>query len=385
MRKPRTSFLLLTAAALQLRAQQLPLNNLYPYQPLQYNAAFTGILETGNVFITQRSQWKNYPGSPQTMIFGMDAPIRSGKDGVGAVLFDHHAGFMALQGVHALYAHQVDLSETDRLRFGIGFGFMNTRIDFTQAQVKDVDDPFLLTADLRRTVPDAQAGLLYKRNELELGISSFHLFANAVNFTEPGNASVLQISRTFLFSAGERFYLDQEKMYTFSPLVIFRAGASAPGVDVNAVFGMQNAMWVGLFYRSSTALGMQVRATIYKKLGAGYCYSLLLGEPGISRGSSHEIMLTYSFTADHDKKQSDKTLEKYRQDIDALNLRVQALSDSLKTTSQPGGQDLRPLLTQLSEELEKLKKETTDANAALKMQVALLEEKVNLLVKLIGN
>jgi type IX secretion system PorP/SprF family membrane protein len=367
-------------------AQQAPLYSLYYYQPIMYNPAFTGNGNEVNTFLAHHSQWKNFPGAPEATIFGIDAPLRTKKNGLGAAMHHHQAGFMERLAVRGYYSYTAEFSPDSRLKFGMGAGIINNRIDFSQALVKDHDDPYLLEADLKKTAFDAQAGLAYLWKELRLGISIPQLAGNSISYTGTDKSSVYRLERQVIFSARHLIRLDNAQQYTLSPLLIVRAGGKSPACfDMNAVLGIRNTAWVGIFYRSKYAAGMNVKVNVHKKLGMAYAYTLLAGEAGTYRGAAHEFMLTYAFNTGADKKEMEQRLEKYQQEVTLLNQKIQLISDSLQAVNQEGAQDLKAVISELNAQVEKLKKEAADSNAALKMQIALLEERVNLLVKLIGN
>jgi type IX secretion system PorP/SprF family membrane protein len=383
--KKQFAFLLPLLLAFSTNAQQVPLYTLYGYQPVLLNPAFTGYSDHVNTFLLHRNQWRNYPGAPESTFLGIDAPFRSKKIGLGASFYDHRAGFMEKQGMNVAYAYSVDLSDVSALRFGLALGITNNRIDFAEAMVKDPDDPYLLNGDVRRTVLDANAGLLFTLKNLQLGASVPQLLGNPITYFGSSTSTVYRVSRSFIFSAGQRFNLQQDGEYTLSPQVVLHAGAAPPTVDIHAVLGIKNTASVGIFYRSTYAMGMNFKVDVHHKLGIGYGYAALLGEPGTYRGSSHELMLSYSFSTGADKKQLEKQLEKYQQDLILLAQRIDGVADSVKASNKDEVEKLKNVITDLSTQIEKLKKDSADTSAAFKLQIALLEEKVNTLLKLIGN
>lgn len=376
--------LLLTASG-SISAQQIPLYNLYYYNPMMYNPAMAGTGNKANSFLSHRIQWENIASAPQTTLFSIDAPLKNKKMGFGASLLNHSSGFIHQTGVNAFYSHRVDISENSNLNFGFSIGVFDNQIDFSQAIVKDADDPFLLTGLQRKTALDAKAGLIYILKKTEIGFSSPQLLDNSLKYANNSNSSAYHRSKNYLFSVKQTFYLDKENNISVFPLLIMRLEKNVPfQYDVNAVINWKDAAWFGAFYQSDFSAGANVRIKILDALSAGYCYSIPVNSFGATSGSSHEILIGYTFNIPN-KKENDNINQKQQEDILSLSSKLQAIEEAIKKNNESETQNLKDQINALNLQLEHLKKENADSSSALKLQIALLEEKVNLLVKLIGN
>lgn len=363
-----------------VNAQQIPLSGFYYYNPLSYNPALAGTGEKPNLFLSHRNQWKNIPGSPQSTTFTFDGPLRNKKIGLGADIQNRSAGFMSRTGLNTYYSYRVDVSATSNINFGMAIGVVNHRIDFAQAVVKDGDDPFLLDGLQQKTLLDANAGVAYILQGTEIGFAVPQLLENSVKYASNNENAKYQVSRNYLFSVKQKIFIDKANNIAVFPLAVIRFSKNIPlQYDLNAVLNWKEFACLGVFYQSDYAVGVNGRVKIHDALSIGYSYSSLTSSLGTYAGAGHEIMLGYSFNIPN-KKESDRIAEKQRQDLEALSTKVLALEEQQKS----GKADLQKEISALSQQLEQLKKETADATGALKMQIALLQERVELLVKLVG-
>lgn len=367
-----------------VKAQQIPLYSLYDHDPLLYNPAMAGSGELSNVFLSHRNQWKNIPGSPQTTLLSFDGPLKNNKIGLGGSMYNYTMGFIKRQGLNAIYSYRAELSEKGHLHFGVSLGITSNQIDFSQVMVKDLDDPYVLSGDQRKTVLDGNAGLMYIYERTQVGLSAFQLFGNKLEYLNNNSSSVYQLSRNYLVSAKQTFMLDKDKKYTLSPLIMARMGAGAPMLlDANLIGGWKEVAWVGISYRSNYSLGMNIRMGVHEALNIGYAFNTLLNHLGTYTGASHEIMLGYSFKGGV-KKTNEKKIENIQQEVITISDRIKMVEDSLKKRSSAENQALKDEIVKLNLEIEKLKKSSGESTAALKLQIALLEEKVKTLLELIG-
>ena len=370
---------------MQLHAQQLFAPTMYHQNILLYNVSMAGAGEQGNVFLSYRSQWKGIPGAPQLAVFTLDAPLAGTKAGLGAMVSDRSAGFLEEFSLKGIYSYHLTIDERSSLHFGLAFGILNTHIDLAQAVVKDADDPFLLSGLQKKMVPDASAGVLYAINKTQIGFSVPQVFGNRIEYAGTDNFMYYRLVRSYVLSARQEMKIDKQKQFSFSPLLLARYTPGAPfQYDVNAVFGYMDRAWLGFYFRSGYALGLNLGLRVHQSIRFGYGWNITTSELKVYTGPAHEFFLAWSF-GKKEKNNDAEVQDKYREEIDRLAARVQALSDSLDKQKDARTAAFKKELKDLEEQMAQLKKDTGDSDAALKMQIALLQEKVELLVKLIGN
>lgn len=361
-------------------AQQVPLYSQYYFNPFIYNPALTGTAEQGNVFLTHRSQWNAIPGAPVTTALTIDGATKSKKVGLGASIYNHSSDLIQRSGINGFYSYRMDFSEVSKLNLGISIGILDNRIDFSKAIVKDADDPELLIGSQRKTAADADAGIAYMWKHTELGFAASHLTAAKIEYVSNDSRSVYNLSRNYLFSAKQTVYVNPEKNISLLPYLLFRFTPRTPmQYDINAALNWKDIAWAGISYRSNYCVSVGIRVKPYKSLSIGYTQDFITSKIGAYAGTSNELMLNYSF-AIGSKAAEDPVMKKYLDEITSLSAKLQNLEEQLQKQNNTVKEDLKSLYSQI----EQLKKETADSDAALKIQLQLLEEKVALLIKLIG-
>ena len=67
-------------------------------------------------------------------------------------------------------------------------------------------------------------------------------------------------------------------------------------VDLNCTLQYEDVFWVGVSYRTFSALSFMAKVQLTNQLSAGYAYDNALGNLSVISGAGHEFMLTYNFS-----------------------------------------------------------------------------------------
>ena len=182
----RIKYILLSACCVLFAfcgfAQQIPLYSQYYFNPFIYNPAMTGAGELANVFLIHRAQWTDMPGGPVTKALTLDGPIKKNKVGLGISLFNDATDITQRTGINASYSYRIDISDNTHLLFGLSTGALNSRIDFSNVIVKDMNDLSVFDDSQRKTTIDANFGLAFLWKKLEVGFAVPHLLGNSLKF-----------------------------------------------------------------------------------------------------------------------------------------------------------------------------------------------------------
>jgi type IX secretion system PorP/SprF family membrane protein len=277
-------------------AQQLPLYSQYYANPFIYNPAFTGTGEDAKAYLMHKSQWKDIPGAPVTSLLTVDGPIREKNIGLGLSLFNDVTDITERMGAYSSYSYKIKIDDDNHVMAGIGIGVLSSKIDFSKAIVKDVNDPFLFQSMERKTTFDASMGVAYTWKTLEVGFSVPQIAGQKVKFINNETSAYYQLNRHFLGSVKYSFDVVPDKGMSVYPLVMVRYAKGAPvQYDINAVFDWKNMGWAGITYRSNYAVGLNLGVRLNNTLSAGYAYDLTIGPMSSYSGGAHEIMLGYTF------------------------------------------------------------------------------------------
>jgi type IX secretion system PorP/SprF family membrane protein len=347
-----------------LFAQQLPLYNQYHINPFLYNPSQAGIKDGINANLIHKSQWLDLAGAPETSILTIDAPFSEKNIGLGFTIFSDKTDIFSRTGAYSAYSYKINVNDEHVVHAGLSAGILNNRVNFSNAIVRDVSDPFLLNGMPVRTTFDATLGATYIWKDLEVGLAVPHLLGQKEKLMQSDAVSVFQYRQHLLTSLKYTFNVNEEKGMTAYPLVLIRAAQGTPiQYDVNAVFDWKNIGWAAVTYRSHYAIGINLGVRINNSLRAGYAYDLSINRMGGYLGGSHELLLGFTFgkggrsTSSDDYADSDlpssefsndeleslrKNLAHHRNEINALKEEINKLklsSASNLSKASVGGAD----------------------------------------------
>ncbi len=176
--------------------QQLPLFSQYLYNKFLLNPAVAGSDGYTSVSLTAREQWVGYSGAPRTFTFSWQTrmlkksfilkqtrvkrqvyrPKSDGKVGFGGYVFSDRNGLIQRTGIQVAYAYHMWIQKSTQLSLGLAFTGYYYKIDQTQINFEDPNEPWL-NNDLRRGifVPDLTFGAYLLNAKYSLGFSADQL------------------------------------------------------------------------------------------------------------------------------------------------------------------------------------------------------------------
>ena len=279
----------------KVQAQQMPFSSQYYSNQFITNPALTGNKGTTNAFLTHRTQWVGISGSPQTSYFTIDGAMKKDGVGVGLVLYSDVTDILSRTGGNVNYSYKLKINESNSLTFGLALGIVNNKVDFTKTVVLDKTDPFLNTEQVSRTVGNADFGLAYNWNKLEVGFAMPQLIGNSFNFSNNlGTTGSYNLVRHYYGSVKYLFDVNVSKGITAYPLVMVRSTAGSPfQYDINGIIDWKKYGWFGITYHSNYAVAFSVGAR-YKKISIGYAYDLGINKIKRYTGTTSEFLLSYN-------------------------------------------------------------------------------------------
>jgi type IX secretion system PorP/SprF family membrane protein len=280
------------------QAQQLPLYSQYYYNQFLYNPAATGLTGETNAFLVHRRQWTGMPGSPVTNAFTVDGFMDEKNIGLGFTIFNDVQDITERLGIYTSYAYRLKLNDDMALRFGLSVGFLDNRVDFSRAVVKDLSDPMLLSGMQRKSGLDGNVGVSFNWKDLRVGVAVPQLFGQKMEFGTYDTRMYYQLNRHFLGTVGYKYVINEDQMLTIEPMAMVRWLPNTPlQYDINALASWKDMFWLGVSYRSNYAVGVSARVKLFGNLSAGYAYDVILTPLKTSAGISHEFVLGYKFGA----------------------------------------------------------------------------------------
>ncbi|MBI3135224.1 MAG: PorP/SprF family type IX secretion system membrane protein [Bacteroidetes bacterium] len=341
-------------STLDLKAQQLPLFSQYYYNRFLYNPAFTGTQSQSNAFLIHRSQWKDIPGSPVTYALTVDGPVSKNKIGLGLSLFNDQMGIFNRNGLYSSYSYRFTLADDHDLTLGLSAGVIDNKIDFSNSNAHDVNDPLLYNQTQRKVTVDANFGVAYMWKDLHVGISVPQILGNKINYLETNTNVYTTLKRHLITSVYYKVTLSESAEVDFLPSVMLRYVKGAPvQLDINANFAWKDMVRAGFSYRLGYAVGFNIGTKLNDNLIAGYTYEYVLSTLGNYSGGGHEIMLGFTFGGNSGGLSTEE--------LDLLNERIESAettNDSLANELNRKDQEHDAELERLNEEIEILKLET---------------------------
>ena len=186
-------------------AQQLPLYSQYSVNPFLYNPATTGLTNETNAFLVHRQQWTGMPGGPVTNAFTVDGFMDNKNIGLGFSVFNDVQDINERLGIYTSYSYRLKINDDMAVRFGLAIGFLDNRIDFSKAIVKDANDPMMMSQMQRKSALDANLGVSFNWKDLRVGISVPQLIGQRVKFADYDTRSFYQLNRHYVGSVNYKW------------------------------------------------------------------------------------------------------------------------------------------------------------------------------------
>ena len=275
-------------------AQQDPQYTQYMYNTLTVNSAYAGSL--GHLAITgiYRTQWVGIEGAPDTQSFTLDTPV--GKNvGLGISIVHEEIGPTEEQYLDANFSYTIKSGESHKLSFGIKGGGRVINIDWSKGSHKDPDVQFRENIT-NKFLPVVGAGLYWHGERDYIGLSIPN-FMTRERYTYDDIADDLVNERMHLYLIGGIVF-DLSAHTKFKPTVLVKYVAGAPIIaDFSANFMFNNALTLGVSYRTSDSVSGLVGIQITPMIMAGYAYDYTTTALQNYNSGTHEIMLRFELVS----------------------------------------------------------------------------------------
>jgi type IX secretion system PorP/SprF family membrane protein len=286
------SILILLVTHRSAYAQQRPLYSQYLFNGLVLNPAFAGSHEALSVSVSNRSQWSGLEGAPQTFAFASHVLLDPKQLGLGLVLVKDQIGVHKNLVVNGSAAYHLKLSEKDVFSFGLQAGLRNHRVDYLSISGNQLYDPKVAASAPGRTFFDVGAGVYFRNERLEAGISVPGMIPSNWSATDSVAIKIRNAHGLFFF----KYSIRLTHSVNFVPSVLLRYYPRVPlSVDVGAGLMFHKAVFTGISYRTNESVDFLLRAHVTPQLSIGYCYDLVVGQISALSTASHEVSASFLF------------------------------------------------------------------------------------------
>ena len=293
--------------------QQLPLFSQYLYNKFLINPAVAGSDGYTSVSLTAREQWVGYAGAPRTFSFSWQTrmlkksfilkqtkvkravyrPKSDGKVGFGGYIFSDKNGLIQRTGFQVAYAYHMWLQKNTQLSFGLAFTGYYYKIDETQINFEDPNEPWM-NNNLRRGifVPDLTFGAYLLNANYSFGFSADQLTEASAKIGGPAYKNFSMSRQYYLFGSYD-FSLSSNTI--IQPSFLLKMSEQIkPQADIGATYIYNQGFWVGLAYRTSGALIANIGVK-FQNMFFGYAYDYTLQEIQSITYGTHEITVALKF------------------------------------------------------------------------------------------
>jgi type IX secretion system PorP/SprF family membrane protein len=274
-------------------SQQSALYSQYMFNGLLINPAYAGSQESMSVSALYRKQWTALNGNPSTQTFAAHTPLNNKKIALGLVFLNDNIGVSQQTGVDVMYAYRISFSETRKLSLGLQAGYARLSAQYNNLNIKDPNDPSFSSAAATVNCLYFGTGVYYSSKRFYAGLSAPH--ANRVSLGQTFSTNENAQSRNYFLTTGYVFTLSPSFKLKPSTLIKATDGWSTQ-VDLNCMLLYEDVFWIGVSYRTFTALSFMAKVQLTNQLSAGYAYDNALGSLATKTGGGHEIMITYNFS-----------------------------------------------------------------------------------------
>lgn len=281
-------------------AQQDPLYSQYLTNPLIFNPAYAGLNNSFNASVSYRNQWAGFDGSPTTLNANSHLSFADNKAGAGLLILQDKLGVSKTSEVHALGAYKLSLNRDMILSFGMQFGVVGFRNDYSELNI-DPDPVF--NQGGRFSKPNIGVGTILKTNKFIVGLSIPRMLK--AKFSTAGQDYQLYNQHYYLYGSYVHYYGTRLRL---KPSILFRGVKGAPvSTDLNFNINIDTKYTVGAYTRNFRAYGLLVQAWFFEKYRFGYTFEVPTNQSVGASFTSHEITLGIrtAILNGHDKSYSE--------------------------------------------------------------------------------
>jgi type IX secretion system PorP/SprF family membrane protein len=338
----------LLLAGVLVKAQQLPVYNLYMLEETLYNPAYVGTDEDVMLSIDFKKHFNQIAGGPVTGWAGFDMPIRHTNIGIGANFYIDNVGAKNNVGGAVSYAYHIPFSKeyVHRLSIGMSAGFFNQRFNFLELTPAQENDPSLNLNNSGATTFDMNVGLNYQWKGLFVGFSVPQVTNGLLRFHEGGNAdqntSSSHLRRHYWVNAGYEAAMGKNKNFFLEPSVSMRKVKGLPvQFDGNLMFDWDRQVWVGASYKTANtfektaSFATVVGFNIKERLDISYAMDFDFDQTERADfGYGHEILLKVRFgkrfrEIEERLDNAEEAIKRNALEIAANGERIDSLSDEM--------------------------------------------------------
>ena len=283
-------------------AQNDAQTSMYWAVPTFYNPATVGCDSALHVSAFNRMQWVGVKNAPQTFFASVDMPfkVKSLRNGVGAMVVNDKAGLFKTTQLGLQYSYSMKVWQ-GRLALGLQGGMVNqtfsgSEIYLPEGEAWSSTAEGLPNGDVSGMTFDCGFGAYYELEHAYAGIGVQHLTEGTIEMED----AYSEQKRTYYFNAGGNIPV-KRTLLVLQPSILVKTTWQAMQIDYTVRMTYDHKFWGGMSLRPADAVVLMVGADI-GAVRLGYAYDIGISPLAKASNGSHELMATYSYKIDLDKR-----------------------------------------------------------------------------------
>lgn len=273
-----------------IEAQQDPQYTQYMYNTMSVNAAYAGQRDVLSAAALYRTQWVGIDGAPETITFGIHAPLKNERIGLGLNVVSDKLGPAQETSIDAnvSYSIPLDYYGDTELVFGLKGGLHLLDTDWSKGVFQNIDRLFNENIDL--ISPVFGAALYLHSDKWYIGASIPNVVATQ-HYDDFQESIATERLHYFLIGG---YVFDLNETTKLKPSFFAKGVVGAPliaDLSVNALFS--NRFTLGLAYRWDDSVSGLLGFQVNKGLFLGYAYDATTTALNNYNSGTHEIMLRF--------------------------------------------------------------------------------------------
>jgi type IX secretion system PorP/SprF family membrane protein len=272
-------------------AQQTPQSNVYSYNRFSINPAYSGASGCTEINFSHLNQWVKVEGAPLTSYLGVNTRLGRNLGIGGQLLVDKIGMINQISGMGAL-SYGLTFAQVHTLRFGLGIGYNQYRINPTSAIAFDNQDPIINGGSQSSGTINSEIGIFYQWKNLELSAASKQVLQTFTNF---GYASLDGYGLKRHFNALASYNIKANQTWSIKPSVFLKGINTGMQTDINADVIYKGFIQGGIGYRTQVGIIARAGINIQDLFFIGYAYETPMRNIASFSSGSHEVVLGLKF------------------------------------------------------------------------------------------
>ncbi len=284
-------FIVFATVSLVSLAQQTPQSNVYSYNRYSINPAYAGASGCTEINFSHLNQWVKVEGAPLTSYLGVNSRLGKYIGIGGQVLVDKIGMINQVSGMGSI-SYGLTFAKFHTLRFGLGIGFNQYRVNPSSAIAFDNQDPIINGGSQSSGTLNSELGIFYQWKNLELSVASKQLLQTFTNF---GYASLDGYGLRRHFNALAAYRINVNNNFAVKPSVFLKGINTGMQTDINTDVIYKNFIQAGIGYRTQVGIIARAGITIQDLFFIGYAYETPMRNIASYSSGSHEVVLGIKF------------------------------------------------------------------------------------------